>query len=146
MNEIEFVELILTGKARLISVYFTVIAVCAVPFLAWPRVASYVGHLPICAQVPWLRGFLVGALAVLLVFATAVGWRGYKLVRFQQLPLPGAIVFRRTSVKRGTGIVVQGYVLCAIAVVVVAGLLSILPEAWGVFRPLSVSSGRCGVG
>lgn len=145
MNEIEFVEPSPTGKARLIVVYLAAMAACAVPFLTWPRVASSIGHLPACEQVPWLRGYLVGTLAVLLLFAAAVGRHGYKILRFRQLPLPGAVVFRRTSVRRGARVIVQGYVLCAVAVVVVAGLLSILPEAWGFFRPLFVSTGRCGV-
>ncbi|MEO9069293.1 MAG: hypothetical protein ABI281_14315 [Caldimonas sp.] len=88
MNEIEFVEPSPTGKTRLIAVYLAVMAACAVPFLIWPRVASSIGHLPACEQIPWLRSYLVGALAVLLLFAAAVGLHGYKILRFRSFLFP----------------------------------------------------------
>jgi hypothetical protein len=75
--------------------------------------------------------------------AGTLGWQGYKILRFRQLPLPGALVFRRTKIKRGVSVLVQGYVSSAFAVALIAGFLYLLPKGWSFVHPLFVTAGAC---
>lgn len=89
-------------------------------FVLMPQYFAFVKALPPCDQFPWLRGAL--AVVIFSVPAIAIFWaipHARKLLKYEQIPLPGAWVWRRTPIKRGASVRWMAYGLFAWALLAV---------------------------
>ena len=142
MNDDDFVDPSPKRKLRL-GIHLAVIAICCLPFITWRPMEAHLRTVSICEGLPWLRAYAISALVVFAFFIAATAWYGYQTVRSAQSPLPSAIVFRRTKVVRGFRVVLQGYVVCGLAFILLASLLFVIFGGWPLFRPMFVL-GPCG--
>ena len=73
----------------------------------------YVNALPRCERFPLVQGFLVVLIGAFPLFGLWALWYAQRLLKLNQLPLPGAWVWRRTPVRRGRTVRVLGWALLA---------------------------------
>jgi hypothetical protein len=118
-----FVESSARSRKKLLLLY----VIAAFAYLAidiyWPRLMTYIQSLPLCARISWLRGIAIAFFACLASVPVMLCWHARKVLRFRQLPLPGALVFYRTKIQRGPWVVLQAYFLFFMAVVIAVGLV-----------------------
>ena len=141
--ESEFIDPSPKGRARLVLLSLVAVAGYVAIDIYWPRFMGHVKGLPLCEQLPWLRGFVVAFVGIVVSMASMLGWQGYRILRSGQLPLPGALVFRRTRIRRGASVLMQGYLFCALALAIVAGFAYLLPKGWSFVYPLFLPAGAC---
>jgi hypothetical protein len=84
-----------------------------------PALLAHVNALPVCDQLPWWRAFLVGALCAPVVVALWAVHYARKLLRYEQMPLPGTRVLRRTPIVRGRPVRLRAWLLIAVAAIAV---------------------------
>jgi hypothetical protein len=142
MQEREFIEPNRSGMVRF-AAYVIVVAICMLPFITAKPMMAHLKTIPVCEGLPWARAYLVSGFAVAVLAVAFFGWFGYQTIRTGQSPLPDAIVFRRTEVTRGPGVVRRGYFLLGLAAVLLVIVLYVALLTWPLFRPLFIAS-SCG--
>jgi hypothetical protein len=102
------------------------------------------GGLPlaVCDQISFLK-----KLAIAVLFSPAgIGVRGiaraHSIIRHEQIPLPGARIFRKTRVRRGRAVRYQGYALVALSIVLMLSPIVTWRVIAPIFRDLS-TGGQC---
>jgi hypothetical protein len=124
--EQEFVESSKEGRQKIILLVVVILLIGVLAkFILMPKYFAFVKSLPPCEQLPWLQGAL--AVAICSVPAVAIFWaipHARKLLKYQQIPFPDAMVWRRTPVKRGPRIRWRAYGL------IVWSLLAVIFPFW----------------
>ena len=141
--EVEFIEPSPKERAKLVLLGLVVVAGYVAIDIYWPSFMGFVKGLPLCEQLPWLRGWVVAFVAIVASIAAMLGWQGYRILHARQLPLPGALVFRRTKIRRGAFVLAQGYAFCALALALVVGFACLLPRGWSFVYPLFLTASAC---
>ena len=141
MEPAEFVEPTAKTRRNLLALFAVALLVGALlKFVLQPAVLGFIKQLPECEQARWSFGLLIASLCPLPVIAVWTSNYARKLLKFNQSPLPGAWVWRRTPVKRGRLVRLQAYAIIACS----AALLAAPFYAWYVFQPMFAAlSERC---
>ena len=125
--EPSYIEPLPGARAKLL--WATVAGVCIgiALRLCLPRFLSFVGSLPYCEAVWWIRAF---GLAVYFFF----WWAGHgaartavRTLRSDQWPFPGATVWQRTQIRTGWSARRVGCVYALSAVIIFAAPLALVP-------------------
>lgn len=107
--------------------------------LAWvvePQLFVHLKLLPVCEQIGWLRGLLLGALLLCLLLAALLLAYLVSLRRAGRFPITDRWVLRRTRISRGKELLVLQLVL-AFALVVLLGLAVLVGQLlWGGRMPV----------
>jgi hypothetical protein len=97
----QFVEPTRAGRIKLAMFVLAGLLVSAAMHTWWHPFMGYVQSLPICEQLPWLRGIVLTFIAISwLVGIAAVRAARLTLVSGQS-PFPGAWVWSRTKLRTG---------------------------------------------
>lgn len=107
------------GRITLALLYLASIAVTVVMKLWWRPFYDYVDSLPECDRLPWMRGIVLFLLAAPVFVAFTMLQHSRQLLQFRQSPLPHALVFFDTKVRRGWPVVAEAYILRTVAAVLV---------------------------
>jgi hypothetical protein len=141
MEPNEFVEPTAKTRRNLLALFAIALLVGGLFTLVLkPALLGFITQLPVCEQARWSFGLLIAYLCPLPVIAVWTGNYARKLLKFNQSPLPGAWVWRRTPVKRGRLVRLQAY-----ATIACSATLLIAPfYAWYVLQPMFAAvSQRC---
>lgn len=107
------------GARRNLVLLFVVMVVAGLLTLeyALPAYLAHVKTLPFCEQVHWIEGALLALSGATMALAPWCLHNGRKLLRLQQYPFPGSMVWQRTRVERGARVRRQGYILVTASIV-----------------------------
>jgi hypothetical protein len=98
-------------KTLLLRVVVGFLFVCLYQFLWRPLWIEYVNNLPPCEQLKWLEyGFLL-ALIIPPIICSNFYITAKKILKTNQYPPPGTLVFVRTPVVRGEKVKYRAYVM-----------------------------------
>ena len=100
--ESDYIEPTAATRRKAMALVAVAGAVAAVAqFWLAPRFFAFVNALPVCERLPWLRGMLIGLIAVVPLFGLYGIWLACRVLLAGQWPLPNAPVWRRTRIRRG---------------------------------------------
>lgn len=111
MND-EFAEP--TSPARRKVIYRKLALLAVVPGVVMLVLWFVLGHMETldeCDRVPWILGVRIFQILIFVIGAMFCARFSYRLVRTAQMPLPDALVFRRTRIRKGRPVLVLA---CAI--------------------------------
>jgi len=142
----QFIEPTPAGRRKLVAMLLgAVVAGLVIKLWLSPAYFAHIRGLPVCDQLPWLRGTLISAMVI--PFLIAAAWAvptALKLLRHGQSPLPGTLVFVRTPIKRGRAVRWRAYGLFAWSAV--ALMLPVLGWHLMAQTPIFSPSARCTAG
>ena len=139
----EFIEPTTSGRVRIVTIWVLAMLCSVAIDVFWPRLMQFVRALPLCEQVPWMRGLFLFLVAFVISIPVVLASHGRRILQFRQLPLPGTLVFRRTKVKRGSLVLLQAYVFFALAGLMILGLAYATFRGWSVVAMAFTYSPEC---
>jgi hypothetical protein len=125
MNE-RYVEPTTVSRLKLAIATLLAIAASIAMELWWSPLMAYIRALPLCDQLPWLRGISVGFACLFAIACFSTARAGILTLKANQSPFPGAWLWSRTRLKEGLRARIDGYVF-----LVVAAIMALAPVAVG---------------
>lgn len=121
--KMEYIESTKKEKITLVVFYTAVVALYFSNEFYIVPLASYIRELPYCESITWVRGEVIYISIYAVLFMALSFYYAYAYLRWKQIPLPNAYVFRKTKIKYGKRAVYEACAAIFVGVLILAGLI-----------------------
>ena len=143
METTEFIEPTKASRIKLVAIWLAGALFIAISNFFWPSLMTYINSLPLCSQLPWLQAILVTGLFMLLFAAFVFARHSHKVLSSNQTPIPGALVFFRTPIKRGSKAKFEAYVCATGAIFMLVAAIYLPIRTWPTISPIFITPSTC---